>query len=419
MASQPNACFTPIAIGPRKAENRFVIQPMEFNDAVGADDAENRGNYTARTFDRYRNLFEGNAGMIVLEAISVGDTSMARTHQLTILPRNAKSLTKFVSDLKAVNSKPVFVAQLTHSGEISGPFSKRVSPKPMIGFDSETLTDEDADRIIDQFVEAAKIAHDVGFDGLDLKFCHGYLGAQILRPYNDRKWKYGGSKENRFRFGYEIYERIVRAVNDPTFILGSKITLYEGIPGGQGTAGPETPMMDLSEPLEFIKGIEARGASFILQSAGGPAGNTVLNEPPQRTPDEAYLHFYFSHEVKKVVKPETVVIGSAYTVFANGDNNLRYVDEEKNNLLWWSDKNIRAGVTDMVALGRQSISDPQFARKLIAGQAEEVQWCTACDGCFELLARQQKVGCVTYDREATQTLARTRREFGPLIVSRT
>jgi hypothetical protein len=123
--------------------------------------------------------------------------------------------------------------------------------------------------------------------------------------------------------------------------------------------------------------------------------------------------------VKKVVKPETVVIGSAYSVFANGENNFRYVDEEKNKLLWWGDKNIRNGVTDMIALGRQSIADPDFARKLIAGEADRVKWCTACDGCFELLARQQKVGCNTYDKEANKSLERTRLEFGPLFVSRT
>ncbi len=419
MTTGGNACFTPITIGTKTAANRFVVQPMEFNDGVGGDHPADRGNPTQRTLNRYRNLFAGGAGLIVLEAISVGDTSTARTHQLMILPRNAKALTAFVAELRQVNAKPLFVAQLTHSGEISGDFSKRVAPKQMAGFASELLSDEDADRIIDEFVEAAKIAHDVGLDGLDIKFCHGYLGAQILRPYNDRKWKYGGPKENRFRFGYEIYERVMKAVNDPAFILGSKVTLYEGIPGGQGTAGPDSPMMDISETLEFIKGIEERGAKFILQSAGGPAGDTVLNQPPQRTPDEAYFHFYFSHEVKKVVKPETVVIGSAYSVFANGENNFRYVDEEKNKLLWWGDKNIRDGVTDMIALGRQSIADPDFARKLIAGEADRVKWCTACDGCFELLARQQQVGCATYDKEANKSLERTRREFGPLDVSRT
>ena len=109
---------------------------------------------------------------------------------------------------------------------------------------------------------------------------HGYLGAQILRPYNDRKWKYGGPKENRFRFGYEIYERITKAVNDPAFILGSKVTLYEGIPGGQGTAGLDLPMMDISELLEFIKGIEERGARFTdSRPAGRPAIRCSTSRP--------------------------------------------------------------------------------------------------------------------------------------------
>ena len=65
----------------KTATNRFVVQPMEFNDAIGGDDPANRGNPTKRTLNRYRNLFTGGAGLIVLEAISIGDTSMARTHQ--------------------------------------------------------------------------------------------------------------------------------------------------------------------------------------------------------------------------------------------------------------------------------------------------------------------------------------------------
>ena len=182
MTTGSNACFTPIRIGTKTATNRFVVQPMEFNDAIGGDDPANRGNPTKRTLNRYRNLFTGGAGLIVLEAISIGDTSMARTHQLTILPRNAKALAAFVAELRQVNAKPLFVAQLTHSGEISGPFSKRVSPKQMAGFELELLSDEDADRIIDEFVEAAKIAHDVGLDGLDIKFCHGYPAPRSRAP---------------------------------------------------------------------------------------------------------------------------------------------------------------------------------------------------------------------------------------------
>ena len=251
---------------------------------------------------------------------------------------------------------------------------------------------------------AAKIAHDAGFDGVEIKFCHGYLGSQILRPYNDRKWKYGGPKENRFRFGYEIYERVMKEVNDANFILGSKVTIYEGTPGGQGTAGPDTPMMDISEPLEFIKGIEDRGAKFIIQTAGGPAGDMVLNEPPQSHPDEAYLHFYFSHEVKKVVRPETVVVGSAYSVFPDGHHNFRYVTRRRTSSCWhgairtsqWHHRHGRA----RPPVDRRSGVRPESDCR----RGQRVNWCHACDGCFELLARQQKVGCVTFDKEANKSL---------------
>jgi hypothetical protein len=52
------------------------------------------------------------------------------------------------------------------------------------------------------------LTYDSGADGIDMKFCHGYLGSQILRPYNTRKWKYGGAWENRRQFAFDLYERI-------------------------------------------------------------------------------------------------------------------------------------------------------------------------------------------------------------------
>jgi 2,4-dienoyl-CoA reductase-like NADH-dependent reductase (Old Yellow Enzyme family) len=173
-----NAIFTPVRIGTRTAANRYVIQPMEFNDGIGSADPARRGDPTERTLARYRSLHAGDAGMIVLEAITVSEESYARTDQLMILPRNAKALANLVKQAKAVNPRPIFVCQLTHSGEISNPdISTSTAPRVSPGFDSRLLTDEDGDRIIDQFVSAAVIAHDAGFDGVEIKFCHGYLGA--------------------------------------------------------------------------------------------------------------------------------------------------------------------------------------------------------------------------------------------------
>jgi len=406
--------FTPIKIGSRQVENRFAINAME------CCDSDEEGNPTDKTYRRYERHFRGESGVIVLEAITVTYESRGRLMELSVMPRNRKALTKFVSEMKKVNDKPLFFWQLTHSGELSHPdFSRRVCVKPLPGFGGDLLTEEDIGKIMDQFVLSAKIAHDCGADGIDFKLCHGYLGSQLLRPYNDRKWKYGGSWENRTRFAYETYERIIREVNDPDFIVGSKVSIWEGFPGGQGSAGPDTAIIDLTESLNLVKGIEERGARFILVSAGSPSITLALSQPDKSIPDDVYLHHTFQKAVSDVVKPETVVIGSAYSVLRNGKNKLLAVKEEEASALYWARKNIKDGVCDMIAFGRQSLADSLIPLKLKEGREDEIKWCTACDNCIEFLIRQKNVGCATYDREYTESLKRIREEEGSLRAKHT
>ena len=409
-----NALFTPIKIGKKTAANRFVMNAME------CCDSDTEGNPTENTYIRYTNLFNGQAGLIDLEAITVTYVNRGRQFQLSIEPHNEPALAKFVSSLRKVNDKPLFIFQLTHAGELSHPaFSKRVCVKPLHGFGGDLLSEEDIDRILTQFVEAAKLAHRVGADGVDLKLCHGYLGSQLLRPYNDRKWKYGGSWENRSRFAFELIERVIREVNDPNFLVGSKVSVWEGFPGGCGSAGPDSSVMDLTESIALVKGLEERGAHYILQSAGSPSITLALSQPDKKIPDYAYLHHTFSKTLKDNLKPETVVIGSAYSIFRDGKNNLQAVEREKNTLLYWGDKNIRDGVVDMVALGRQSLADPFTPVKLMENREEEVAWCTADDHCIELLIRQKNVGCCTFNQPYVDALLAVRKEEGLLAAKRT
>jgi 2,4-dienoyl-CoA reductase-like NADH-dependent reductase (Old Yellow Enzyme family) len=400
---------TPIKIGKRTASNRFVINAME------CCDSDQNGDPSARTYERYENLFKGDAGVIILEAITIGYESRARINQLSIMPRNADALAKFVAAMKKVNDKPLFLFQLTHSGELSSDeFSKRVCVKPLTGFGGEVIDEDYIDDVLDQFVLSAKIAHDAGADGVDLKLCHGYLGSQILRPYNDRKWKYGGPWENRSRFAFELVERVKKEVNDPDFIIGSKVSMWEGFPGGQGSAGPDTPVIDLTESLALCKGIEERGAHFILQSTGSPAITMALHMPDKAVPDDAYFHFSMAKNIKEVVKPETVVMGSAYSVFNKGNNALQAVEKEKSTVTYWGNKNIEDGYVDMIALGRQSLADPLFPVKYCAGKETDIKFCVACDNCVELLIRQQNVGCTTFNKPYTQILKETREKLGTL-----
>ena len=96
----------PITIGKKEVDNRFAINAMEGNDA----DPDG-------------------------EAITVTEENVSRKMQLSIMPKNEKALTEFTKEMRKINPKPVFVWQLTHSGELSNPeFSKRVCVKPLPGF---------------------------------------------------------------------------------------------------------------------------------------------------------------------------------------------------------------------------------------------------------------------------------------------
>lgn len=401
--------LSPIKIGTRTCANRFFIQPMECTDA----DIE--GNPSDLTYQRYENHFKGEAGMVCLEAITITDKNRSRLNQLFIMPQNLPALTKFVKRLREINKNTIFIYQLTHSGELSNPeFSKRLSVKPLPGFDAEVFTEDEFEKIMQDFVLAAKITRDSGADGIDMKLCHGYLGSQILRPYNTRKWKYGGKWENRRQFAFDLYERIKKAVPDKDFLIGSKISVWEGFPGGFGTAGPDTPVIDLTEPIDLIKGLEERGAQYFVQSAGSPSITISLTQADKDHPYFAYLHQYFAKVFRDNLKKETVVIGSNYSVFGKGKSKLEAVRPEDSNLLTYGANNIVKGYTDMVALGRQSLADPLLPKKLREGREKEINYCTTCDNCLELLIRQRPIGCCTYNKYYTNVLVETRKEMGRL-----
>ena len=412
--SYKDTLLQPIKVGPRVAPNRFFIQAMECNME------DETGNPSEQTTERYCELARGGAGMITLEAITVTRESRARDNQLTIMPKNEKPLTKFVERVKAANPETLFVFQLTHSGEISNPdFSRRVTPNPLPGYGGDLLTEEDVDRIMDSYVTAAKIAYSAGADGIDLKLCHGYLGSQMIRPHNSRDWKYGGSWENRTRFPYELMERIRKEIPDKNFLIGSKVSAWEGFPGGFGTEGPGSPIMDLTEPIKLIQGLEERGASYIVQSAGSPSITVSLTQVDKNIPYYAYMHQYWAKEFKKALKPETVVIGSNFSPFRNGKNGLCAVTEEESNLLNYGAWCLENDVCDMIALGRQSFADPYLPKKLAEGKEDDIKYCLLCDKCLELLIQQSKVGCVVHEKWAHEELVKTRKEKGFLKVHHT
>jgi len=152
--------FTELKIGPKTAVNRIALNAMECNDA------DDQGNPTELTYERYKKAFRGGAGgagVIFMEAISVVDESKGRINQLIGTRDNQPALTKLVETLRKENDKTLLFIQLTHNGELgSSEFSRKVCVKPLPGFGGDLLTEEEVEDIIDKFVTSAKVAHDAG-----------------------------------------------------------------------------------------------------------------------------------------------------------------------------------------------------------------------------------------------------------------
>ena len=103
-------------------------------------------------------------------------------------------------------------------------------------------------------------------------------------------------------------------------------------------------------------------------------------------------------------------MGSAYSYLRHGKNKLPGDVAEKKSLLYWAPKNIQDGHVDMVGIGRQSLADPLFAKKVLAGEIDDIDFCTACGGCSILLGSQSRVGCAVYRKFYKEELRQARKK---------
>ena len=384
-----NILGSPIKIGEKIAPNRIVNQPMECNDA------DEVGNPTDLTFGRYRLLAQGGAGIIFVEALTITQESRARKNQLGIYERTAPTLERLVKEMKGISPESLVLFQITHSGRQSGAgFSRVVTVYPIPGQEAHVLSEEEIDKIGDDFARAALIAKQVGADGIDFKQCHGYLCAEMLRPANTREDRFGGSFENRTHFFSETVQKVKKAVGAGSFLFGARFSVYEGIPGGFGTPGPAEVIEDLSEPLAFARLMEKLGLDYINVSAGIPAITPEIVRPTKNYPEGIYRHFGWAKAIKKTVN--IPVIGSGYTYLRDGKNDLKEPDPEKRSFVYWAGKNLSQGTCDMVGIGRQSMADPLYAKKILVGKASEINYCITCGGCSLLIQHQAQAGCVIY-----------------------
>jgi 2,4-dienoyl-CoA reductase-like NADH-dependent reductase (Old Yellow Enzyme family) len=366
--------FTPFTIGNREAPNRIVSQAMEGNDGCPG------GSVSERTLNRYKKLAKGEWGIVIVEATSITSESLARKNGLILIRENLESFKKLVKEFKRINPNGLILFQISHSGYKSGPFSRKTTICPGVK-DADYLKTEEIDEIKRAFVESVLLTEEAGADGCDIKMCHGYFGSEMLRPGNVREDMWGGSFENRTRFLREVMSEIKERLKNSNFIIGSRVSFYEGIRGGCGTVEADQIIEDTTEMDQVIRLMDQLGMDYVNVSAGIPGVTSELTRP---TKPSKYLYLHLARYAKHVKELGTslAVIGSGYTIL-------------EKEAAAFADENIGKDYVDFAGFGRMSFSDPLYPSKLQTG--EEIHYCTACSGCSRLMIRQVNDGCILFN----------------------
>ncbi|MGC8778570.1 MAG: FAD-dependent oxidoreductase, partial [Candidatus Caldatribacteriaceae bacterium] len=214
------------------------------------------------------------------------------------------------------------------------------------------MTVEEIYDLIEKFAEAAWRVQQAGFDAVELHGAHGYLIAQFMSPYvNRRNDRFGGSFINRMRFVLEIIDRIKMKCGKK-FPIGIRYSGEEWIEGGR----------TLEESIRVAKLMEESGVAFLDISAG-------IFEVPGPTMDPMYYpqgwNTYTAEEIKKHVK---IPVITSHTLRDPA----------------YCERILSEGKTDMVGLSRQLIADPYWANKAKDGKTKEIRRCISClVGCWQ------------------------------------
>jgi len=423
-----------INIGSRRIGNRFCIHPMEGWD--GTPD----GKPSEATLRRWRNFGLSGAKLIWGgEAVAVRHDGRANPNQLLMSDQNKSALGELRETVLQAHREVcegvddlVIGLQLTHSGRFSRPNEKSKS-EPRILYhhptldgrvgvnkDLPVLTDGEVRSIIDDFVFAGRIASDLGYDFVDIKHCHGYLGHEFLSAHT-REGQYGGSFENRTRFLREIVEGLRDVA--PTLLIGVRVSIFDlisfrpdpadtvngkmgaGIPDEYASllpyrygfgVNPEQPeQYDLTEPRRFLSLLRDLNIQLVNITAGSPYYNPHVQRPALYPPSDGYQppedplvgvarQMKATRDLKREF-PEMLFVGTAYS----------YLQEF---LPFVAQAAVRKGWADSIGLGRMVLSYPELPLDVLSGSVlKHKRICRTFSDCTTAPRNGLPSGCYPLD----------------------
>lgn len=388
MNEYPNL-FQPLKVGSIYLRNRIMSAP--------------RGNLrrmsTAYWLEHLAEISRGGAALITLGSIGVDkNESLIVPHGMYLQPPHLAQIAEELSAIHQYGAKASI--ELIHCGmwAVSGdPNYPPVGPNDRLrdeGKDADNakvhgLTVLEMEVIAQKFATSALTAKQLGFDMVMLHFAHGWLPAQFLSPYfNKRTDEFGGNFENRIRFPIMIVERVRQAVG-PDFPIEMRISGEEYLKGG----------WHIDECIAFVKRIEDK-IDMIQVSAGVDKYFETTTRMITCALSPQMPNVNLSRAMKEQVNIPVSTVGGILN------------PEDMESILV-------SGKADAVTIGRALVADPELPEKARTGRREDIVPCLRCVSCYHVATKHLSLGCAvnpSFGRESRIKADIRRADIGKTVV---
>lgn len=380
-----NNLFQPMKIGKLEIKNRIGMAPMAPSGMCTPDNCFNQ-----RAVDYYVERARGGAGLIITGGIEVEnvleETKEGLFQNVGTNPEAFVLLASEMTERVHAYGTKIFLQITMGFGRVSFyPDMVRtmpIAPSPVPHFWQpdvmcRELTTDEVEYLVRKMGDAAKVAAESGFDGVEIHAMHeGYLIDQFtMEAFNKRTDKYGGDLKGRLTLPIEILQEIKTRVglNFPVILRFGVKSCIKAL-GEGGLPGEE--YVEMGRDIE-----ESYQAAKILEEAGYDAFNADLGSyealywahPPGYMEHGCYLPYV--EKLKDMVKVPILTAGRM-------DMPEMAEDAISNNRV------------DMVLIGRGLLADPDWPNKVQANRLDKIRPCLGChDGCMGRLETKKIVSC--------------------------